>query len=1027
MLANVLPSVQRSERSFSTDSELANFSNNMQRLHKTDEAVIHYFGMDRNALLCSLQTPANTSITSDLAIASLAVLRNKIAVLDSIDSRAALPAKKPDKFHWFAYRFYLYFIETFKKDDRYPSASPHIQEPMLLASLESFVSARIIQTAEQSLVHYLNTQIAQGQAVELDQFNQSLRTLQFSRYFEIYPVLAHLLFEQLEDALDYLFRVIAHFAADKQSLHTQFSIAGDEIGAIEFGMGDPHGRGETVCRVHVGAISLIYKPRACRESLFFNRLLGALHQLTGAECFSVYSPKMLSGEKHSWVEALENLPCANPAEVELFYRKSAAQIAVIHALNGIDFHHENIIARGSHPVMIDLECLFTAPISDLLYDLPADSALFKAFTQTRQSVFSSGFVPFAQGSGNDLSGLTRQQQFFSSVRSLVHENGFYHLRKTTLERSLAQHHLPLLDGERKGLEAYQDAFFGSFELAYDALMTHRQTVVQMLEHAAPQLNSRVLLKNTQRYADFIGLSRHPRFMQNMLDRELLLATLWSDSKPPYVTAGIPRHEIFDLQRLSIPCFTLPLTAAHLVSAHGEIIELPEVVTPLESCLGKIRSLCPADKVLQRSILQTCLLPTQNDLQPMNLKHVHGQTAQSDRLERVVAIAARIEALAVKNAGPDIRWLSFQTHPVTLRKYLAPMGNGLYSGIAGVGLFYLSLYKVSRLPAHLACTDQVLNSLAQSHGYFKGDSSVSAFHGLGAYLYLLLNREQITGEKTCSETLESLLGKIIDVPLEDYDFDFLSGCCGAVTLLANVYALQPREDLMAVIRRMVDYLKNELITEDDRLVRRSDRSVILTGLSHGLSGVIHALCKAFEVTGDTALVRLATQVLEHENRLTADGFWLDLRNQEGPGHLSKWCHGDGGVLIARRQLLQSMGDALDAPTRQRVQADIAKCASNLWHHGLGSGYSLCHGDFGNLLCLYDLSLAANDQQSSANVQHAFEQVAENFFAGDFLSAEQIPDISLLTGIAGVGYALLYAIDPTIPKVLSLDFSVSVSAT
>lgn len=1026
MLANFLTLRQRGKRRFSSENELINFRNNMIRLHEIDDqAVLHYFGMDRKELASLVEEPTNTHLLPSSSEASLNSLRKKVTALDAINTDEKPAPKNSENFYWFAYRFYLYFIDAFKTDERYLSASTHICEQTLLSSVENFILDRISRTSEQSLVHYLNTQIAQGNNVELPELSQQLRTLSLSTFFEAYPVLASLLFGLLEDAIDYLYTVILDFAADVESLRNEFSIPCDKISAIEFGLGDPHGRGETVCRVEVGAMPLVYKPRASQEALFFNRLLGELHEQTGAECFSIYSPRIVSRGKHSWIEVIENLPCANLAEVELFYRKMGAQIAVIHALNGIDFHHENIIAHGSNPVMIDLECLFTASISDLLYDLPADSALFKAFTSTRHSVFSSGFVPFAQGSGNDLSGLTRQERFLSTGKSLVHENGFYHLRKINTEHCLQQKHLPLLADERKGLEHYKEAFLESFELSYDALMTHRQTVARMLELSAEQLSTRVLVKNTQRYADFIGLSRHPRFMQNMLDRELLLATLWKDLKDAYITIGIPRHEIMDLQRLSIPCFTMPLTSRYLVSAHGEKIETPQVRPPYESCLKKMDSLSLADKALQRTILETCLFPKPNDLQPLNLTHTHTKTERSaptDRLENIIKIASRVEELAVTKAGADIRWLSFHTHPTTHKKYLSPMGNGLYSGIAGVGLFYLSLFKVSRTPHYLTCADRVLHSLAESFGYFKSDSSVSAFHGLGSYIYLLLSRQQITGDQKYNDTLEDLLTRIIEVPPKDYDFDFLSGCCGAVTLMANVYVLNPREDLLSAIRRMVDYIKSELIIEEGRFFRRNDQPVILTGLSHGLSGVLHALCKAYDVTYDRSLVPLAIEVFESENRLTRDGFWLDLRDKENPGHLTKWCHGDGGILIARRQLLKSMGEVLDTSTRQKVDEDISRCESNLWRHGLGSGYSLCHGDFGNLICLYDWYRDSGNHEGVTRVEKAFEQVTHNFFESNFLSSDQVPDISLLTGISGVGYALLYSVDPTIPNILSLDFSV-----
>lgn len=1018
MLVNALKLSQRGQYRFSSDGDIALFENNLARLHADDQALLDHFGLDRQQLASYANTPGNQQRLPDDGETVLTVLKEKLVRLDRlrIDTEKATSGK--DNFYWFGYRFFLYFIDTFKADERYAGASLHIDEPALLASLEHYVLARVGRTAEQSLVHYLNTRIADGDDIDLSGFSEQLRTLPLLKFFESYPVLATLLLDLLEDSLNYLYAVILDFAADIEALKTEFSITSRKIDAIEFGLGDPHGRGETVCQVKVCATSLVYKPRASREALFFNQLLGRLHEWTGADCFAIHAPNILSRERHSWIEKVENTPCDSAADVALFYKRMGAQIAVIHALNGIDFHYENIIAKGSSPVMIDLECLFTASTSDLLLELPVDCALSNTFKLIQQSVCSSGFVPFSQKSNNDQSGLTRQELFISTRYSLVFEEGFYHLRKVEFEHLLVQKHLPLLQGERKGHETYKAELAHGFEYAYGVLMTHRHAMMKMLEQSAGELSTRVLLKNSQRYADFIGLSRHPRFMKNMLDRELLLATLWKDLKEPYRDMGIPRYEIADLQRSSIPCFTMPLSANSLKSAQGETIEMTQVQPPIKSCLQKIANLSTDDRALQLTLLEMCLYPEPNG-QPSAKK-----THPVDRLDAILRISARLEALAIKGTATDVSWLAFHTHPTTHRKYPSPMDHGLYSGIAGIGLFYLSLFKVSGKPHLLSFLDQVQDSLEQHFGFFRADLTVSAYHGLGSYIYLLINRRQITGDPKYDENIASLLTRLIEVPPEHYDFDFLGGCCGAVTLLANIHALSTQADVLPTIRRMVDYIKDQVLVEDGQLLRRDDRSVMLTGLSHGLSGVIHALCKAYDVTGDGTLVPLAIQVLEAENRLSRDGFWLDLRDLGPVDHASKWCHGDGGILIARQQLMKSMGDALDEATRQTVLEDIQRCENNLWQHGLGDGYNLCHGDFGNLICLYDLYRHANNPEGISRVREALGEVAQQFFEGPFLDSDRVPDVSLLTGIAGAGYALLYEIDPTIPNILSLDFAVSV---
>ncbi|CAH0323598.1 type 2 lanthipeptide synthetase LanM [Pseudomonas brassicacearum] len=1021
MLVNALKLNQRGRYRWASDGDIALFENNLSRLHADDQNLLNHFGLNREQLLSYIKEPINQQCLPTEGETALGTLKEKLARLDSIPVETKKSASSEDNFYWFGYRFFLYFIDTFKADERYLTASMHIDEPALFASLERYVLARVGRTSEQSLVHYLNTRIADGDDIDLNGFNEHLRTLPLLDFFESYPVLATLLLDLLEDTVHYLHAVIHNFADDAESLETNFSIPSRKIDAIELGLGDPHGRGETVCQVKINTTSLIYKPRASREALFFYHLLGQLHEWTGADCFSIHTPRILSRARHSWVAKVDNLPCDSEADVRLFYQKIGAQIAVIHALNGIDFHYENIIACGNSPVMIDLECLFTASTSDLLTDLPAGCALSNSFKWVQQSVCSSGFVPFSQQLNNDQSGLTRQALFISTRPSLVFDGGFYHLRKVEFEHHLVPKHLPLLQGERKGPEGYKAELFQGFEYAYGELMVHRHAIMQMLEQSAGELSTRVLLKNSQRYADFIGLIRHPRFMQNMLDRELLLATLWKDLKEPYREKGIPRYEIADLQRSSIPCFTMPLNASYFTSAQGETIEMAAVEPPLQSCLQKIANLSRKDWALQRTLLEICLFPEPNGHPPSRITPPLANPEKKP-LDAVLSICSRLEELAIVGAAKDVSWLSFHTHPTTQRKYPAPMDHGLYSGIAGIGLFYLSLFKVSGKPHLLSSMDQILCSLEQRFDFFRTDSTISAYHGLGAYLYLLINRRQVTGDTRHDEKIAGLLTRLIEVPPGNYDFDFLGGCCGAVTLLANIHALSAQEDVLPAIRRMVDYIKDQVLIEEGQLLRRDDRSVILTGLSHGLSGVIYALCKAYDVTGDRALVPLAIQVLEGENRLSRDGFWLDLRNLGPVDHASKWCHGDAGILTARRQLMKSMGDVLDEATRQTVLDDIQRCENNLWQHGLGEGYNLCHGDFGNLICLYELYRHSDNPEGIGRVKQAFGEVAQQFFEGPFLDSDRVPDVSLLTGITGAGYALLYEIDPTIPNILSLDFAV-----
>ena len=49
--------------------------------------------------------------------------------------------------------------------------------------------------------------------------------------------------------------------------------------------------------------------------------------------------------------------CASEEEIRRYYRRTGHLLCLVYALNGSDFHYENLIADGEHPVPIDLETI----------------------------------------------------------------------------------------------------------------------------------------------------------------------------------------------------------------------------------------------------------------------------------------------------------------------------------------------------------------------------------------------------------------------------------------------------------------------------------------------------------------------------------------------------------------------------------------------------------------------------------------------------------------------------------------------
>src|SRR5207247_8717689 len=50
--------------------------------------------------------------------------------------------------------------------------------------------------------------------------------------------------------------------------------------------------------------------------------------------------------------------CTSVEQVSRFYERQGGYLALLYALEATDFHFENLIASGEHPVLVDLEALF---------------------------------------------------------------------------------------------------------------------------------------------------------------------------------------------------------------------------------------------------------------------------------------------------------------------------------------------------------------------------------------------------------------------------------------------------------------------------------------------------------------------------------------------------------------------------------------------------------------------------------------------------------------------------------------------
>jgi lantibiotic modifying enzyme len=121
----------------------------------------------------------------------------------------------------------------------------------------------------------------------------------------------------------------------------------------------------------------------------YHRLLAWLNERGAPLPFKVL--EVLDRSTHGWVEFVEHLPCRDHDEARRYYERAGMLLCLIYVLEGTDCHHENIIASGEYPVLIDAETLMHHRARAVV---PEDeNAQTEAFGRLGHSVLRTGLLP----------------------------------------------------------------------------------------------------------------------------------------------------------------------------------------------------------------------------------------------------------------------------------------------------------------------------------------------------------------------------------------------------------------------------------------------------------------------------------------------------------------------------------------------------------------------------------------------------------------------------------------------------------
>ncbi|WP_405187911.1 type 2 lanthipeptide synthetase LanM family protein [Streptomyces anulatus] len=848
-----------------------------------------------------------------------------------------------------------------------------------------------------------------------------------------YPVLARLLATACLNAGDAFAEMAARLAADRHLLAPS-GVLGDRAGSpegglggnagpgtligVEAGAGDSHrgGRSVMLLRFADGA-RLVYKPRPLAAHRHFNTLAEWFGSLPGAPELRVL--RVLDRGDYGWAEFVEERPCATAAETRQFYRRQGALLALLHTLDGTDLHHENLIACGPHPVLVDVETLFHPPLGPARSTDPAARAL-------HDSVHRVGLLPqllVGDTTALDMSAIGGGRAASSPIETADWaEAGTDRMRLVRRAgRFTESANRPRLGGVAAAPSAYTDALCGGFRAGYTAISDHRAELLD--EHGLLRLFARdevrVVPRPTWTYTTLLDESTHPDLMRDATERHQVLSLLRTPLLGVPALPGVEDEEVAELWCGDVPVFGTRPGSTEVWSGTGRTVpgaapDRPSYDTALDRAAhdpaageavgptglarveAKVRAMDTVDRQDQERIIRAAMVSTSPEP-----PHLAGPGGRS----RSAATAPEPEQLlsAARSVGDQLVSLAYRhesrTNWIGLEllgeRYwrLTPMAADLAGGYTGPALFLAQLAALTGASRYAEAAREALapvpGLLDALHGRADelGSLGSGAFAGLGGIAYALTEVGTLLGDREVLDLAGPAVRLSCAASAAEDGYGVRGGAAGGLVSLLAVHRATGRPEAWRGAERCAERIAAAPLPDSG-------------GFADGAAGIGWALLRFAAAGGDA---RHRSAGLEALRRATAGATHVTTAgtpDEAASGAVAgpAWCGGVAGIALA-------VADSPDALADPELSHWLAARSGELAGIGPLADDSLCHGESGLLELLGHGALPA---ARPAWMRRAGTLLASADRAGPQCGTPgRVPHPGLLTGLSGIGHGLLRA--------------------
>jgi type 2 lantibiotic biosynthesis protein LanM len=847
--------------------------------------------------------------------------------------------------------------------------------------------------------------------------------------FADYPILSQIVDQTIDLWVESIREFIERLHDDIAELAITFN-GGRSLGILQrvvTDLGDRHHDGKAAFLLTFeSAVRIVYKPKDLSVDLAFDRLLDWCNATNISLPFRLL--KILAKHDYGWQEFVEQQPCEHQAAVQNFYRRSGMMLALLFLLGAKDGDRRYLVASGEHPVLIDADILLCPQV--------------KAENWFDDSVLQVGWLPRWNGNVYTPNALDSSAigDIFPKQTNSAWKWEFINTDRMRLVKQTgivpAGKNAVILDGKTVSPKHYVEQIVTGFE-EIARLFIDRQ--LELFSETSPltafaNCRSRVYLRSPSDYRVAFRHGLNPEHLRSDAEYRVLIHRILTHQLPASLAARTTSEqeralqaEARALQQQDIPYFSARGDSTDLAINRETIVPNFFEVNGYQRSIERIRNF-DADNLALQIVLIRSSFAAKYAHTVGNDASLQGELPGSQVLssEELQQEAISIGHDLINNAiwdGSGCNWIEFAYMVRANRYQLNVLDDSLYTGRAGVSIFLAALAKLSGdrqfHDVALGALDPFRRSIAAGEVRSEILESKFGLLGLGGTIYSMVKVSQFLQEPSLLDSAVYAAQLLTPGAIAtDRKLDVIWGATGAILGLLSLYQATQDRSVLDIAINCGNHLLSTRTTTIPRawITMEDESSQPLTGFSHGAAGITMGLIRLYGATGDREFLVAAQEGIAYERSVFDEAVqnWPDFRMAEQRDkidYLNVWCHGSAGIGLAR---LGSWSVLKEPEIRRDIDIALSTSQKNgIFDRGFDH---LCCGNVGRIELMVVGSQLLDDLQLLETARESItKMIVISKESGAYGLLPHLPDAvfspSFYRGVAGVGYQLLRAIDPT----------------